>query len=723
MSGAARGVVQAASGDAQAANGDARSERLSAAARRLARSPLFWVQLALFGAAAWLRFHRLDADLPALQNADDLGDEGYWFIGARDLLRFGQLDPGSNFFQALAGAPLTLGALAGLARLSGGIDYPLVRGFTAACSLLLLALCTLWLRRKNAAAATLFLALYGLFPLFVFYSRLAFVEPHALLWLSAGMIALEAASRPRGFLLAGFCLSLALAAKLVAAFALPGALLFLLLRRRAARPLLWAALGAAPVCALLALHLWVHRVEFAPTFTALASYHAHAGFFIDRSSLGYFWLRPLTLPLLPWLLAGPGLWLARRRLSWPLCQAASVLLCLSLFRYQSVARHLLLVFPLTLLAAEEAGRLLGEAGPRLRVALGVLCGALLLPGAAATLLLGRFGEPQTSYRDAARTLAAITGPDDRVAGVHAYGLSLPGLYRPRMSLNATAWAGVDPLSRAQLTLALVPEVFNGVPGAGRVFPRREQFGAVEPLDTLQYLGRFRTNVLRVFESEDERQLFLRFRQGRPSRYDSLLDHRYRAHPEAGCRVKALQVAESRGDAEISHRKISRTGCLGMFGFCGPTARSFPDLFPRLGPALRPGPQPEEAFLADDRFDPLRSMLGAERLLLGLSARFAGLRERDRLAFAAYNAGGTFVAELVRLSGKADPDWERDLLPILRDPGFSGAPGYSRASEAERRHKFGYELPHYVDDAWQTMQACLERRRLLIPNLAAPVPAP
>ena len=93
----------------------------------LFKSPLYSFLFLSIIVSIVLRFVALDADIPLLQQADDIGDEGYWVWRARDLVRSGMIDSGSNFYQALAGAPLTVATFWGLGSLFGGLTLWIAR--------------------------------------------------------------------------------------------------------------------------------------------------------------------------------------------------------------------------------------------------------------------------------------------------------------------------------------------------------------------------------------------------------------------------------------------------------------------------------------------------------------------------------------------------------------------------------------------------------------------
>ncbi|RMG45118.1 MAG: hypothetical protein D6719_00750, partial [Candidatus Dadabacteria bacterium] len=140
--------------------------------------------------AIFLRFWHLNADIPLLQSADDLGDEGYWAWRARDLIYHGTIDIGSNFYQALAGAPLTVFLLHALGSLSGNFTLWEARFFTAFFSSILLLAGSYYLAyvRGRTMATLIFIALYGLFPLTLFYSRIGHLEQGVLLFLLLSFI-------------------------------------------------------------------------------------------------------------------------------------------------------------------------------------------------------------------------------------------------------------------------------------------------------------------------------------------------------------------------------------------------------------------------------------------------------------------------------------------------------------------------------------------------------
>ncbi len=686
---------------------------------------LLAVEALLLVLAVGLRFVNLDADIPPQQNADDLGDEGYWFLPARDLLRFGSFDASSNFLQAEAGAPLTLATLAALAFLRGDIDYPLVRGLSALYSTLTLVLGAIYFHRlkRMPLAGVCFVALYGLLPLTLFYSRLAHVEQHVLFYLFLAFVVAERARTTKGLIAAGAIASLALAVKTVAVFVMPALVLYVLVRHRGRAGALAAfALGAAPLTIALGIHLWRHAERFAPTIAALARYHRPGGFFIDASSIEYFWRAPLVLPYLPWIAAGlAALGVVRRpdpTRTWTLLWLGTVLIALSVFPYQSYARHMLVIFPLLVATALAFGQLHEALRPAGAAALSVACVVgFTVTTWLSTGVIGHsvFLAPQLSYRDAARTLAAITDERDHVVGVHAHGLSIAGRYRPKMSLNVRSWRGVDPLEKVEVSGALVATLFNGRPRTGkwdRIFPRPEQFGYAERLDHLAYLGRFEVDVYRVFATREDHEVFRRFRQGRPSRYDGVLYNLFRDDRASGCLVKGALVAESRGDPEISHRKISATGCVGMMGFCYATAKAddLADLFTRLVPRIRAKDATSAVYEADDRFVPEKALQAGSRYLRTLKERFAPYTDRVKLTYAAYNGGPGFTSFLVERAAKADPSWENDLLPLLRTLGPREAPGYQNWPARARHHKFLLEIPYYVDDAFRTFDACMRGTR-------------
>jgi hypothetical protein len=696
----------------------------------LHRRALFAVEVVLLAVAVWLRFVHLDADIPAQQNADDLGDEGYWFVPARDLIRFGTFDAATEFLQAQVAAPITTLTLAALGHALGRFDYTVVHALPALYSSLTLLLGLFYFDRlkRMPLAAVCFLGLYGLLPVTLFYARIGHVEPHLLFYLFAAFVIVERARTTRALLAAGVTASFALAVKSVAVFVLPALALYVVVHHRE-RPLvaLGAFLGgAAPGVLAYGAYVAMNAERFAPTLAAVATYYRKPGFFVDASSIEYFWLAPLVRPYLPWLAVGLALVMLLPRRddarTWMIAWLATALIVMSLFRYQSYARHMLVLFPLLLSTALAFGHLHERVRGPAAVTLSVVCVlALAASIVLSTAVIGRsvFLAPRFTYRDAARTLAAMTGEHDRVVGVHAHALSVAGRYRPKMSLNASNWRGVDPLAHVDPTVALIATRFNGRPRTGgwdRVFPRRAQFRWAERLDGLEYLdGRFALDVYRVFASADEHRTFQRFRQGRPSRYDGLLHGLYRDDLETGCLVKGALVAESRGDPEISHRKVSATGCAGMMGFCYQTAAGahFADIFQRLVPGIRPGAVSDAVFEADDRFAPDKALRAGARFLGDVRGRFAPYTDRVQLTFAAYNAGPAFVAFLVERARTPDPRWERDLLPILQTLDRTSVPGYERWSRAARAHKFRVETPRYVDDAARTFDACLRGTSFMV----------
>jgi hypothetical protein len=649
----------------------------SARLATLERSALRGTEVALLVLAIGLRFLHLDADIPLLQRADDLGDEGYWLVPARDLLRFGAVDAGSNFHQGLAGAPLSVATYTVLGWLCGGLDLGLARSPSAFYSALTLVLGLVYFDhfKRMPLAAVVFLGLYGLLPVTLFYSRIAHLEQHVLFYLVLAFVVLERARGSVGIAAAGFLAALAVAVKMVALLVLPAFVLFLVLRDRARARIVPFAAGAALPLAAFTFHLRHDAERFAPTFAALRAYTS-TGFFVDAFSIQYFWLHPLVRPALVWIalaivmlvVVRPGdgarLWI----LSW----IATVIAGLSYLKYGSWARHMLLFFPLLLLAALGAAELRARlASPRARAALSAACVCMLAATAlVSTWRVGHsvFLAPRYTYRDAGLRVAAVTDASDRVVGVHNFALALAGEYRPRMMLNARQWRGIDPPPRARPTAVLVAEVFDGEPVAGRrdgwrrVFPRADQFPYAARLATFAYLDhRFVVEIHRVFATRREYERFAALRQERPLPYDGLLYSRYANDLEMGCLVKGALVADLRDHGDP------------------------------LG--------------AGDRFDVHAWLRAADGRVGELRSRFAAYGDRERLLFGAYHGGVDLVARLVERAGRADPRWDADLLPLLAPSDSVVASDAGGADSSAPPRETGVALARYVDDAWRSWKAC------------------
>ena len=671
--------------------------------------------------AITFRFLNLNADIPLLQNADDLGDEGYWFSPSRDLLLFGELDKSSNFKQALAGAPLSLLTLALSGKIFGSLDFASMRAVSAFYSSLILLLAFFYFSifKKRQFASTVFIVLYGLFPLTLFYSRICHLEQHLLFYIFLGFILLETAKKPRGFFLAGFVASVSLLVKAVSVLALPAFPIYLLVRykKESLRPLASFTLGVLPIAVGYAIYLFVNQEAFAPTMEALASSHRQSGFFIDSFSIDYFWTRPLVLVYLPWLFIGLlcylGTQFKKRSECWGLIWLVTVLVVLSITRYQSFARHQLLFFPLLLVTAFGIDGLFEKIGHR---ALRLSIFTLVLLGLSSGVYFGTYkiGEkvflnPVHSHEGAAKQLALVTTEEDSVSGVHNHSLSLYGRYKTRMNVKASAWKEVDPLPERKPTVMLVAKSYNGVAKTPKQFPSLRDLPYFTLLSRIRYLQRFDLEIYRSFWSKEAFDDFMHFRSGRASKYDGVLYNLYKNNRESGCLVKALQVAESRGDREISHLKISGTGCAGMMGFCYQTALDplFHNIFKTVLKGVHPRKNNREAFLKDDRFKPKQSFLAAERYIRTLLDKFSAYPNKYEFAFASYNGGPGFVSHLIDLSGKPKPNFETDIMPLLFAENVSSYPLYGKWPLERRKHKLQVEIPLYVQDASDAFHSCYD----------------
>jgi hypothetical protein len=666
-----------------------------------------------------------------------MGDEGYWTIHARDLIQKGELDQGSNFRQGPAGAPLSTLALALAGKAAGGISFRVARGVPAlfACMILVLGLFYYFRMHRDYLAGTIFLGLYGLFPLTVFYSRITHLEQMVLFFLFLTFILLERASSNRSFTVAGSIASIAVLTKMVAVAAFPGMFLYIVARHRKAAlaPVTCFVAGAIPLLTLYSGYI-IYNYEFLrPTFEMLASYHAHRGSFINAFSIRYFWLSHLTKSYLPFILGGLLCLLAPARSKvlqhWSSLWFVSAICALSIWRYQTYARHMLVFFPLlhiTALSISNAVRRMVPSplrgrGPEIT---GIL---LILTASLTTLDIGAqpIFSPRYTHREAARFLAQITDSSDVVIGPHNAALGVYGRYRSRMRINREAWREIDPLKVNKPTILLEPIVYNGLKVEDDIFPRISQFRYFETLGTLHYLNRFTMKVHRIFESADELAAFQRFRQGRASAYDGVLYNQFRNAVHEGCLVKGLMVAESRGDKEISHKEISTTGCAGMLGFCYTTATAYPQ-FRNLVEGIKPDNVDPQVFSRDDRFDSKRSIAAARVMISNLEHHFKNLPDGLKFAYASYNGGGGFIGSMIEKSGKELPAWESDILPLLFAEHTENYVYYRKWTREKREHKLRTEIPQYVVDAFTTYNACMDDRRkdrLELPLFPASSPRP
>ncbi|RMG43259.1 MAG: hypothetical protein D6719_04150, partial [Candidatus Dadabacteria bacterium] len=529
-----------------------------------------------------------------------------------------------------------------------------------------------------------------------------------LLFLLLSFISIEEGNSPFKLLLAGLFAGIACSLKLIAIVIFPALFIYFAMRPGRRFYLYFFSgllIGLSPYLFTLAT---LSISDLLPTFIALASYHRKSGFFIDSFSINYFWLSPLVKPYLFWLLPGVACCMyfsvKHRRLSWEEIWMFSVLIIFSLFKYQSFARHMLFIFPvimITSLGLSEFVYTIGSKNRRHTVATLITAG-ILLHASVATATIGKnvYLKPKYTYLNAARQLSAITDKSDRVAGPHAHIFSIASKYKPRMKIRSRYWRDIDRNSSERPNIVLISRQFNGRHPAPRAFPRRGDFKYLAKLERLNYLDRFEVDVYRVFYDKEAFEDFLSFRSTRPSRYDSLIYNTFKDNRPLGCMVKAVQVAESRGDKEISHLKVSKTGCVGMFGFCYKTARDpiFKGIFKRLKKPAYANPQ------NDDRFSPLLSIKAAALYINRLKQNFSGL-DRD-FVFAAYNSGPAFVKYLIKLSGLPKPSWDSEILPLLKSGAADNFPYYNKWPPKKRDHKLQYELPLYVSDAVKSYNVCI-----------------
>ncbi|HEU4429461.1 MAG TPA: glycosyltransferase family 39 protein, partial [Myxococcota bacterium] len=175
-------------------------------------------------ALAGLRFARLDADPSPLLASDHLTDEGWWAHNARNHALFGRwiLDEHNP---PLYGAPLWTAALRG-SYAAFGVGLWQTRFVSALAGLATCALVYAFVRRSAGRNAALLATLvFGLDPFALAYHRSGFVEPFMVAWLTACLLALDAAAkRPALAALAGALFAGAVLAKVWAAGALVGPL-------------------------------------------------------------------------------------------------------------------------------------------------------------------------------------------------------------------------------------------------------------------------------------------------------------------------------------------------------------------------------------------------------------------------------------------------------------------------------------------------------------------
>lgn len=673
--------------------------------------------------AVLLRFLNIDADIPGFQNADDLGDEGYWSIAGRNLFQFGTTELGGNSIQNLLGAPLSLFFHWFFMEGLGASSFVASRGVVALFSSCTVAFGAYFFYKKNIFASIVWILTFGFFPLHLLYGKLNFLEYHFFFYVFISFYLLEGTFSKTRAIYSGLFASLALVAKATAAIMLPAIFLFALLksiREKRKERIFYFLFGFSPVLLVYMSYVTYFWPSFSKTFKAVLSYHSQTYPFINDVTIYSFWLSDLMLPLtLLVVVTLTSLLFLGRKLTetseWALICCFVVLTILSLRYYPSYSRHFLLVFPLTVLITSLWTDFIPAGGIKKKIYSYVFFITLVFGlSYSISLLAYHFVYPTYSHRDAAKMLSVITTEQDIVAGPHNYSLSVYGQFKPVIQISDKKWAEVE--VPVLPTILLYGAEYNGIRKSKYyAWDHFSKYPYHAKLTTLSYLNKFKIDVYKIFPNESEMKSFNRFRQGRVSPYDGLLFDRYKRNVETGCLLKSSLVAESRGDASVNHLKVHSGGCLGMLGFCYQTARSaaFRDIFKNL---QLDSPTTVSTNLEDDRLNPTLSIKASERYLLLLKEKFKEYTDSVYFTFAAYNAGPGFITWLIKKTGKSNPSWKNDMIPLLLADDSSNYHGYTKWSDERREHKFRSEIPLYVKDSQTTYYACVNDIELQIPDI-------